>query len=315
MTVATGFFEKSRQLFQFYREGKYADALEIAKRLADEYTERGASTFFWRMCLLAVSGQEAKALDVFSQALSQGVWWAEFRLRADSDLASLQGNEEFERLVKRSKEMHMQAEADAKPGLVVRQPDGNGPFPLLIALGPRGSVPEFDLRDWLPAFNLGWMLALPQSSQLGSPQSFVWDDREKTFDEIEVHYKTLLKDYPVDPSRIVIAGFSQGAARAIELVMSQRLNAMGFVAIVPGRLDFPELEGWAGSGLGRGVLISGGKDPNYEKFIQIKAMFERHNIPLMFENFPEMAHQIPVEFEQVLKRSLNFLCNKEKETE
>jgi len=315
MADSSGFFEKSGQLFQFHREGKYADALEIAERLAEEYPEQGASTFFWRMCLLAVSGQEAQALDVFSQALSQGVWWAEFRLRADSDLESLQSNEEFERLVKRSEEMHMQAEADSKPGLVVHQPDGDGPFPLLIALGPRGSVPEFDLKDWSPTVKLSWMLALPQSSQLEAPQSFVWDDREKTFDEIEAQYKTLLKDYPVDPSRIVIAGFSQGAARAIELVMSQRLKAKGFIAVVPGRLDFPELEGWAGSGLGRGVLISGGKDLNYEKFIQIKEMFERHNIPLMFENFPEIAHQIPVEFEQVLERSLNFLCNEEKEIE
>jgi predicted esterase len=321
MSDAMEFFKKSEALFQFYQEGKYADALAVAEKLAVEYPEQDARTAFWLICLQNMTGQSEKALLTFKDALARGVWWAEFRMRGDSDLDSLQGNTEFERLVKLSEEMRLQADASAKPDLFVYQPEGKGPFPLLISLSPRGGSPELDFRNWQSAIKLGWMLALPQSSQLASPLSFVWDDREKALNEILVHVETLVREYPIDRNRIVVAGFSQGAARAIELVMSQKFKARGFIAVVPGTLDSAELEGWATSpygddaGAGRGVLISGGRDPRYEMFIQIREIFAKHNLPLMFENFPELAHQIPNDFEPMLERSLNFLCNPEKEYE
>jgi predicted esterase len=153
------------------------------------------------------------------------------------------------------------------------------------------------------------MLALPLSTQMASPLSHVWDDREKALSEVEEHFKTLIGKYPVDANRIVFAGFSQGAARAIEIVMSQRLEARGFIAVVPGTLDLAELEGWVGTGTrkARGVLVSGGRDPHYDRFIQIKEMFEKHYVPMMFENYPEMAHQIPNDFESVLQKGLKFI--------
>jgi len=313
MSDVQEFFKKSDTLFQFYQDGKYADALAIAEKLAAEYPERGADTFFWRICLLSITSQHEQALRVFAEALSQGVWWAEFRMRSDPDLDSLQGNPEFERLVKLSEGMHIQAEANAKPKLVVYQPEGTGPFPLLISLSPRGSHPALDFRDWKSAIKLGWTLALPQSSQLASPLSHMWDDREKALTEIAGHVETLIEEYPIDSNRIVVAGYSQGGARAIELVMSQKLKVRGFFAVVPGRLDLTELEQWAGSGVGRGVLISGGKDPRYEMFKQVKEIFAKNKIPLMFEHYPEMAHEFPNDFEPVLERSLNFLCDAEKE--
>src|SRR5215510_6115137 len=225
MSDALEFFKKSEPLFQFYQEGKYADALSVAEKLAVEYPEWDARTAYWLICLQNMTGQSEQALRTFQEALTRGVWWAEFRMRSDSDLDSLQGNEEFERLVKLSEEMHQQAEANTKPNLAVHEPEGSGPFPLLVSLSPRGSTPELDYRDWAPAIHLGWVLALPQSSQLASPRSFVWDDREKALSEIVGHVETLIKEYPVDADRIVVAGFSQGATRAIELVMSQKVKA------------------------------------------------------------------------------------------
>lgn len=309
MTDLQDFFDQSDILFQLYGEGKYADALAVAEKLAGEYPDQGARTAYWLICLQNMTGQSEQALQTFNDALVRGVWWAEFRLRSDSDLDSLQGNPEYERLVRRSEEMRQQAEAKAKPELLVHQPEGTGPFPLLIVLGPRGNVPELDVRDWLPATKLGWMLALPQSTQMASSHSYMWDDRKKAFNEIEAHFKTLIETYLIDTDRIVIAGFSQGAVRAMELVMSQKIKAGGFIAVVPGTLDLAELESWTSTGVNevRGVLISGGKDPRYEMFTQIKEIFAKHRIPLLFEHYPEMAHQIPNDFEPVLGKSLEFI--------
>lgn len=301
------FFERTDLLFTLYEEGKYADALAVAEQAAVDFPEMDSRVMFWKICLQNMNGQPAEALQTFKDALARGMWWAESILRSDSDLASLQGNDEFERFVRRSDELKKQAEATAKPELFVKQPEGTGPFPLLIALHPRNGYPEFDLRDWSPAVQLGWVLAIPRSSQLASPLSYVWDDREKAFAEIIGHYESLIEKYPVDRTRVVIGGFSQGAARAIELVMSQKIKARGFYAVVPGVLDMAELEGWAGAHGGRNVFVSGGKDPRYEMFVEIKQIFAKHDLPLMFEHYPEMTHQIPNHFESVLQKGLEFI--------
>lgn len=309
MSAIPEFFIKTDAFFQLYWEEKYADALALAEELASAYPEKDARTAFWLVCLQNLTGRSEQALQTFRDALARGVWWAEDQLRSDPDLASLQGNLEFERLVKLSETMHVQAEVNAKPGLAVHQPEGNGPFPLLICLGPRGGYPELDFRDWSPVIQQGWVLALPRSTQMASPLSYVWDDREKALNEIAGHFATLIEKYPIDRNRIVIAGFSQGATRAIELVMSQRLKVRGFFGVVPGTLDLHELEQWAAPGEheARNVLISGGKDPRYEMFIQIKELFAKHNIALMFENYPKMAHQIPSDFETLLQKGLKFI--------
>ena len=309
MTDVQEFFRKSEALFQYYQEGKYADALAIAENLAAEYPEREGNTSYWRICLYALMGQKERALQAFDEALKRDVWWAEEQLRSDSDLGSLQGDPEFEHLVALSNEQHKQATAD--PKLFVYQPAGAGPPPLLIVLHGRYSSAERDLPSWKSIIKHGWILAMPQSSQPSSTLTFVWDDREKTMDEIAKHFDSLVREYSIDKEKIVVAGFSQGAARAIELVMSKRIKANGFIAVVPGTIDLDQLSRWADSTKTRGVLISGGRDPRYEMFQQVKEIFTQKNIPLMFENYPEMSHEFPKDFESVLQKGLDFILKEQ----
>jgi predicted esterase len=311
MSDTQEFFKKSEALFQFYREGNYADALGVAEKLAVEYPDHDGNTSYWRICLYAVTGHKERALLAFDEALKRGVWWAEERLRSDSDLGSLQGDPEFERLVALSSDKHKLATAKAE--LFVHRPDGVGPFPLLIVLHARNSSAERDISFWKSAVKYGWILAMPQSSQPSSPFSFVWDDREKAMKELAEHFNSLVEKYPIALNRMVVAGFSQGATRAIEVVMSQRIKAGGFIAVVPGTIDLDELSNWADRSRVNCVLISGGRDPRYEMFQQIKEILTQKNIPLMFENYPEMAHDFPDDFETVLQKGLEFILNEEQE--
>lgn len=309
MTDVQEFFKKSEALFQYYQQGKYADALEVAEKLAIEYPERDGNTYYWRICLYAITGQRELALQVFEEALKRDVWWAEEQLRSDPDLDSIQGDPQFERLILLSHEKHKQATAE--PELFVYQPNGTGPFPLLIALHGRYGNAERDVSYWKSAVAHGWILAMPQSSQPSASLSFVWDDRQKAMDEIANHFDSLIEKYPIDNNKVVLAGFSQGAARAIELVMSRRIKANGFLAVVPSTIDLNELGTWTDWSEARGVLVSGGRDPRYEMFQQINAIFLQKEVPLIFENYPEMSHEFPNDFETVLRKGLDFIVNKE----
>jgi len=91
--------------------------------------------------------------------------------------------------------------------------------------------------------------------------------------------------------------------------MSERIRAKGFIAVVPGTINLDELYRWADSAKVRGVLISGGRDPRYEMFQQIKEIFTQRDIRLMFENYPAMAHEFPNDFEDVLHKGLEFICS------
>jgi predicted esterase len=303
------FSKASKPLFQFYEEGRFEDALAVAERLAPAYPAFAVKTYYWRICLLSVTGRQAEALRLFEEALANGIWWFEGQLRSDPDLKSLQGNEEFERLILLSNEKTMNAQQIARPELFTYVPDGTGPFPLLVVLHARGSSPEFDVHFWKSVVKHGWFLAMPQSSQLASPMAYLWDDREKALAEIAGHVDSLIERRPVDPDRIVIAGFSQGAARAMQIVMGAVVKARGFLAVVPGTVEDGELDGWSASAGTRDVLISGGRDPRQDFFQKVKELFEAKLIPLMFRHYPEMGHDFPDDFEDILEKGLNFILN------
>ena len=57
----------------------------------------------------------------------------------------------------------------------------------------------------------------------------------------------------------------------------------------------------------RGYLVAGGKDPRYEMFKQIHALFLQHGIPCEMEDHPELGHEFPPDFEKSLEKALNFI--------
>lgn len=316
MTRRQDFFRRSEQMFRLYSASNFKEALVVAEALAAEFPEETASTDFWRICLLNVSGETQSALDAMQKSISAGMWWSETQLRVDTDLASLQGNAEFERMVTICQERQSAAHADAKPGLLVFEPQGEGPHPLLIALHGRSSSPEHDLARWESVVPDGWLLAMPQSSQLGSPNSYVWDDNEKSMSEIAIHYQSLLETYHIDTSRVVLGGFSQGAALALQLTLDGRIPARGFLAISLGGGNQENLEESAKSASKRGTrgyMVVGGRDFRFEMLKDIYNTLSACQIACVFEEHPSMAHEFPVDFDQTLQKAFAFLIDQRKE--
>ncbi|MFZ5922591.1 MAG: alpha/beta hydrolase [Chloroflexota bacterium] len=311
MSSRQDFFARSEEMMRFYREGHYPEALAVTERLADEFPAEAPTTSFWRVCLLSVAGRTEAALVSMRQAMDEGLWWSERQLRADSDLAGLQGLPEFERMVALCNERQAAAQVDSKPELFVFEPKPGpaGRIPLLIALHARGSSPERDVSNWLPVTQKGWLLAMPQSSQLGSPNSYVWDDAEKTEAEIAAHFSRLAVQYPLDARRVILAGLSQGAARAIQLTLKQAIPARGFLAVVPGNVMMENLETLAQSAENkvRGYLVAGGKDSRYEVFKKAHALLNRNGVACEIEDHPEMGHEFPPDFDKSISRAMEFI--------
>jgi predicted esterase len=308
------FFQTADPLFQRYYSGDYAGALEIAEELAVRYPEQAVHTYLWRICLTSRLKHVDESLRLFAEGLEAGYWWAERGLRQDPDLEPLQGLPEFERMVATSHARHMAAQAAVQPDLQVYIPTSAAPpYPLLIALHGRGYSPEDNSASyWKHACDLGWLVAIPRSSQLCWPGAYGWDDGELAGKEIVAHYNTLCAQHPVDHHRLVITGISQGGALAIHLVLGRKLFARGFLAVVPGNSVTEGLEALVQSAQGsgvRGYLIAGGKDPRYEMFKRVHAMLLQHGIPCEMEDYPELGHEFPPDFEKSLEKALKNLLS------
>ena len=159
-----------------------------------------------------------------------------------------------------------------KPELTVFEPDtARKPSPLLIALHGNASSVFWHKAHWQPAVKSGWLVALPQSSQVVGYDShdqyaYSWNDEQIVDQEIGEHYAALKNQQSLVEDRIVVAGFSRGAGHAVRLALHGVIPARGFIAVCPGGPTSRDPELWnpiietATRRDLRGYVIVGGQD-------------------------------------------------------
>ncbi len=306
------------QTYRLYQAGEYAQALDLITREGRAYPERAQTWFYWRVCLATRTGDTALALQLFDEALAAGLWFGVTLLRQDADLQPLQGMPEFEQRVEVCRLRQAAAQAAARPLLVVLQPGRPAPpaagYPLLLALHGNNQNAHAALDSWRPAVAEGWLVALLQSSQVGGTDAYVWNDRDWAVREIQAGYSALCQTYPVDPERVVVAGFSLGAETAVWLALTAAIKARGFIAVGPGGPTTSQPEKWApliqaasGAGL-HGLVIVGEQDIfSYTGTQALATLLEEGNIPCEMRVYPELGHDFPPDFPQVLPEALAFI--------
>jgi len=310
------FADLSAQMFRLYLDGQYAEAYDLVTREAPRFPERAPRLYYWRVCLASVKGDTALALHLMDEAFAAGHWFSPFLLREDSDLKPLQGLPEFERGVEICQERLAAAQAQAVPQITTLRPAGPRPkaYPLLMALHGNQQNMWMAGDRWGPAVSRGWLLGLPQSSQVAGPDMFVWDDREWAVREVQAHFATLCEQYEVDRGRVVLGGFSAGAETAVLLALKGVIPARGVIAVGPGGPYTNEPEKWrpiveASKNRDlRAYLIVGEEDVFRLKGTQALAEFLRsRGLPCGLEVHPGLAHDFPPAFEQSLLRALAFV--------
>lgn len=125
--------------------------------------------------------------------------------------------------------------ARLKPSLVIRRPDGPGPFPVVLLFPGCGGVREHLHRYADAAAGAGWMAVTVESFiARGWSDAFVRTFvctglllRGGTRAGDVMAAATFVKDLPdVDPARIVLAGWSHGAWAIMDL-MTEKLQKRG----------------------------------------------------------------------------------------
>ena len=173
------FADLQAEVFRLYAAREYAKALEVVRLESPRFPDRAGETSYWYIDLTAVLGRTEEAIRALKLAVDTGHWWTPDALHNDPDLKTLQGLPDFERVVAVCRERHAAAEASIRPVLLVLEPRSRDPHPLLIALHGGGeNATEFSVH-WQAAVDDGWLVAVPESSQLRSPNAHAWYDRQR----------------------------------------------------------------------------------------------------------------------------------------
>jgi len=305
--------EVEQQFHHLNQAGAYAEALELVTREASVFPDYAQKVVYsWRMSMACRLNQKNLALQVLNEAVQAGCWYD--GLETDPDYQILYGDSEFERLVKICVQRRAQAMADAVPVVKTLPPDPRfSPYPLLLALHGNNSSVEIQAKHWDLAVQHGWLLALPQSSQVFAPGTYTWNDWEWAQQEVCERYTTLCKTYPIDPQRVVLAGFSLGAGLALWLVLSGAIQAQGLILVGPFLQDIndiiPFLEQHAPSGL-RVYLVAGQRDRYcLEIAQQLATLLPQYGIACKLDEYSDLEHNFPLDFEKKLPEALSFVLS------
>jgi dienelactone hydrolase len=300
------------QVLSLYRQGRYGEALQAALAAKESFPEKEGEVSFWIACLFCRLGDPEGGLKILQEALERGHWWGERSLLNDPDLEPIRKRPEFKRLLEVCKERQKAAQAQAKPDLLLLPPKRRGEkFPLLIALHWVGGTAQAFVPYWEVAREHGFLLAVPQSSQVESEGGFGWTDRERARKELAAHWEKLKSEKRVDPKRVILAGASQGGALAMELALSgEPIPVLGFIAVVPAIRDPRGLAELAK----RSSKARGKRNGHYWGVRSLSfycrsflSYAQEAGLRCTLEVVPGLGHDFPDDFPSRLGKALRFL--------
>ena len=210
----------------------------------------------------------------------------------------------FQTIVQRNRTLIAEAEKSTQKQLRVIAPtpiDAGSSYPLLIVLhGWSGKLDTIE-KTWEPVGKGDSIIvAYLQSSQIVGMGMFGWDDLERARRDIKETFEQLVSEYPVDPDKTVIAGFSQGGRTAIDMAVNNVIPAAGFVAHCPGgglteSVSLDDVQSAAGRGL-RGTILTGKIDHSRDEQEQLVAILEQGSLDYRYVTIPDLGHWYPNDF-------------------
>jgi phospholipase/carboxylesterase len=198
--------------------------------------------------------------------------------------------------------LHSLAMGDGRDGkLLVPNAAPAGPLPLIVMLHGATGNADRALRRIAPIANSALVL-LPES--LGRSWDIIEGGYGPDIARLDAALAQVFSQWPIDPTRIAIAGFSDGASYALSLALMNGDLFTHALAFSPG---FVAPMGFAGRA--RLFISHGTADqvlPIDRCGRKLAAQLQRHGYPLIYREF-DGAHEVP---DDIALTALAFLLAK-----
>ena len=270
-----------------------------------------AQIYNFKYALASAAGLEEEALHLMKEAIIEnGFWYGSEYLISDDDLKPLHKFEEFHRMVQLCKEREELAKKSEQADVKYKYSKQNEN--LLITL--HGDQENIQIIEpyWNSVMEQGFMLALPQSSQIQFSDGYVWDNIERGREELKGHYDKIKVNKTF--GNIIIGGFSAGARVALHSMLQGEIEVNGFIFVAPW---LPEMEEWEEM-IGilhdksiKGYIICGDQDEDcFECTQQFVTLLKDKNIEHKYKVVPNLNHDYPHNFDELLKEAIEYIGSK-----
>ena len=269
-----------------------------------------AQIYNFKYALASAAGLEEEALHLMKEAIiEKGFWYGYEYLISDDDLKPLHKFEGFHQMVQLCKEREELAKKTERAD--VKYIESKKKEKLFIAM--HGDQENIGIIEpyWKSVLVQNYTLALPQSSKIQFSDGFVWDDLHRGKEELKEHYDKLIENRTVE--NVIIGGFSAGARVALYTILQKDIAVDGFIFMAPW---LPEVEEW-NELLGvlqdkhiKGYIVCGDQDEDcFECTQQFVQLLRDKNIEHKYKIIPNLNHDYPIHFEEVLKEAIEYIGN------
>ncbi|MFX0051028.1 MAG: alpha/beta hydrolase [Candidatus Hodarchaeota archaeon] len=304
------------QMIEYEESNHYNKGLKLAIDSIARFPENPTITYSWTALFYVLLGKNKKSLQILAEGLTKGAVWSTTFL--EEGFQGLKDHPRFLDILELSRKRFNHEKEKIRAELLVRTPKSyttSKKYPLLLVFHGRfdsNAANDIRCRNIIKQKDI--FLALLQSTQMQSRNHFVWDDENKALEDLERALPVLVERYPIDASKIILAGVSQGSEMALVALFSSFVTATKFISVIPsfGGFSYQLTEEdslRSKKGRVRGCFIVGERDPRFNRTKSFYELLRKNGIECKLFSFPELGHQIPDDFDQVLIKAVDFVLN------
>ena len=183
------------------------------------------------------------------------------------------------------------------------------PAPAIVALHGRGDTAAAFARPWRRvAEQLGAVLVVPEGLNPAGG-GYDWGVVEQGSHLVRRAIAKARTEAAIDPSRVVLAGFSNGASQALILGLQEPESFAGILSIA-GFYDERVAPVPAGRRLPRFAILNGERDAEAANNRRAAAALRAAGAKVRLEIYPGVGHAFPPDHEDELRRAVRFLLER-----
>jgi predicted esterase len=307
------YLQIDQEVDRLFADKRYDEGIALLEKARTLFPERLAEILIYESINYLFKEDRQGCLDVIEESLQKG-----FFLNLEWDVYDpMREDPHFKSMFETNRELRAAAWMQARMTYEVLLPGGYSrekKYPLFITLhGNMSTMLSFKER-WEPATMLeqGFVVLYIQSSQVNCTNGFNWNNSwQKAREEIKAAYDAVLKQYPIDPARVVVAGFSAGGMAAVEVTLANLFPVKGFITLCSASKteSFSLQAAKSANARGvKGVMLRGELDQAAQEG-EIAQVFKEAGLPCWWITNEGVGHVFPDDFPEKLVDAIKYIMS------
>jgi predicted esterase len=312
----SSYLEMRQRIGVLFAQKKYKQAIDILEWGLKAYPEQiTANIFNLALCQVHLPAPK-EAIQTLQYGLDQEIWFGPCEISLDA-WDSIKGLHAFQEIQSRYEDLRAKAQRDAKPKMEVMLPESSDrgkKSPLFIALHGPGETAQDSISKWRSSKLASQFIAVyPQSSRVVSMRGYSWRGERSDLQEIVNAYEAVLKDYRVDPDRVILGAYSSAGSLVLNLLFARQeiFPFCGYVLLcppVPQEYPLAAIKRVWNRGQ-RGVLLTAELDKRLIEQEKMAMIFDSAGIPLKFKVLTRVGRGYPPDLDVRIDEAIDFILS------